>query len=52
VYIKVKDDGYKLMVENPLDKTMKYQSKFLSVEFHILQPRSNAHLSIHVHVKE
>ncbi len=21
MYIKVKDDGYKLMVENPLDKT-------------------------------
>jgi len=52
VCIKVKDDGYKLMVENPLDKTMiiNGSSRVLNSTYYNQGPMH--HLSIHVHVEE
>ncbi len=52
MYIKVKDDGYKLMVENPLDKTKNINgsSQVLNSTYYKQGPMH--HLSIHVHVEE
>lgn len=52
VYIKVKDDGYKLMVENPLDKTKNINgsSGVLNSTYYKQGPMH--HLSIHEHVEE
>jgi hypothetical protein len=52
VYIKVKDDGYKLMVEKPLDKTKNINgsSRVLNSTYYKQGPK--LHLSIHVHVEE
>jgi len=52
VYIKVKDDSYKLMLENPLDKTKNINgsSRVLNSTYYKQGPMH--HVSIHVHVEE